>query len=187
MADRKFFRTAFRGFSREDVLNHIDTLHAEQQAELNDMQEQVKRAQEQCDAARAEAAAAASLPAEQLEELEQLRIKVAAYEQEIEELRRQAEECNQTLSAMWEQQRQLQQCVAAAQEFSADVYALSKDLYERTEAYTRQQFGEETVDALSEDVPTQETPAEEAAEEKADAPAETASNASDGNMERWLF
>jgi chromosome segregation ATPase len=122
-----------------------------------------------------------------LEELEQLRIKVAAYEQEIEELRGQAEECNQTLSAMWEQQRQLQQCVTAAQEFSADVYALSKDLYERAEAYTRQQFGEETVDALSEDVPTQETPAEEAAEEKADAPVETASNASDGNMERWLF
>ena len=54
MAERKYFRTTFRGFSKEDVLTHIDTLRAQQQEELKGMQEQLELAQQQSAAARAE-------------------------------------------------------------------------------------------------------------------------------------
>lgn len=176
MADRKFFRTTFRGFSKADVLEHIDTLRAQQQEELKEMQGQVAQAQEQCEAARAEAAAVAALPAEQLAELEELRVKVAAYEQEIAQLKAQLEESDQTRSALWQQQSHLQQCVEQAEAFAADVQALSDQLAVRVGAYVGKPAAETPAVPTPETVDEAPVPA---------APEETASPKTE--MADWLY
>ena len=135
MAERKFFRTTFRGFSKEDVLAHIDTLRAQQQEELQDMQEQVELAKQESAAARAEADAVIALPAEQLAELEQLREAVASYEQETAQLKHDLEESNRALAALWEQQNHLQAYITRADELIADAGAISAQLAARFEQY----------------------------------------------------
>lgn len=89
MSKRNFFRTSFRGFNRKDVLAHIEQLHDEQQQEIAQMQQVVDDARERGEAALAEARAIAQLPAEQLAELEQLRERVAQYEQQVNALQEQ--------------------------------------------------------------------------------------------------
>ena len=258
MESRKFFRSAFRGFHRQDVLSYIDELRAEQQQELEDMQAHLKRAQEQHSTqTTVDAEAAAELArlqeeiarmraqcddeavqterlqaqnaaltgqveqlqeevtrlreqgareAEQSEQLqvqntaltgqveqlsreqaehEALRAQAAHYEQEIGQLRDQLEESNRTLAAMWEEQRQLQQCAAAAQDFSADVQQLSRELCERIQACACQHFGGEAADSrpvLTEPQPAQEAPAAEGF-----APAQDVSEKPHTGMEQWLF
>ena len=178
MADRKFFRTSFRGFSKEDVLNHIDSLHAQQQEELKQMQEQVALAEEASAAARAEADAVIALPAEQLAELEQLREAVAAYTVEVAQLKQQIAENDREMVALLEQQRRLQGCLDDAQAFAAQAMSLSDTLAAQVADYRR-------ISAVQ---PTEETPAvveadatavsqEEPAVEPAEKPA----------MADWLF
>lgn len=184
MADRKFFRTTFRGFSKADVLEHIDTLRAQQQEELKEMQEQVDQAKEESAAARAEADAVIALPAEQLAELESLREKVAAYEKETAELKQQLEQCNQTLAALWAQQEQMQQCIAAAEAFAADVHTLSDQLAQRVTGYV--------VAPVYTGIPAPETPAEKSAEtieemvDEVPVDPETTDNAK-STMADWLY
>lgn len=177
MAQRKFFRTTFRGFSKEDVLAHIDTLHAKQQEELNEMKAQVELAQEQSAAARAEADAVIALPAEQMAELEKLRQAVAAYELETQQLKKQLEESNQAVAALWEQQRHLQEYIAHADAFIADAQALSEQLAARVKAY-----GEQPITALDTANPAP------AVEESADTPDESTDKpAAKTAMADWLY
>ncbi|MBR2338401.1 MAG: hypothetical protein IKA63_02920 [Clostridia bacterium] len=183
MGNRKFFRRAFRGFHRQDVLAYIDNLRAEQQREVEDLQAQLTRLQEQqatepaTDTQTTEQSEQAAVLAQQVEQLNReqaaeraendaLRAKAADYEKEIQELRTQLEECNRTLASMWEEQRQLQQSAAAAQDFSADVRALGQELCERIEACARQRFGGEIAPSAESEVP---------------------SNEPQSDMERWLF
>ena len=171
MADRKFFRTSFRGFSKEDVLNHIDSLHAQQQEELKQMQAQVELAQEESAAARAEADAVIALPAEQLAELEHLREAVAAYTVEVAQLKQQIAENDRMTVAMLEQQRRLQKCLDDAQAFAAQVMSMSDTLAAQVAQY-RLISAEENAPAEEDAVP-QETPADSQAEKSA--------------MADWLF
>ena len=135
MAERKFFRTTFRGFSKEDVLTHIDTLRAQQQEELKGMQEQLELAQQQSAAARADADAVIALPSEQLAELEQLREAVASYEKETAQLKHDLVESNRALAALWEQQNHLQAYISRADEVIADTQVISAQLVARLAAY----------------------------------------------------
>ena len=157
MADRKFFRTAMRGFHKDDVLNHIDALHAEQQKALEEMREQVAKAQEEAKEAKREAAEAVALPKEQLAELEQLREKTAAYEKEIAELRTTLEESNATRGALWEQQRQLEQTLEAATAVVTDVETLNVQLAERLATY-RKLSNSVVEEIVSESVQGEEEP-----------------------------
>ncbi len=175
MAERKFFRTTFRGFSKEDVLAHIDTLRAQQQEELNSMQEQVELAQQESAAARAEADAVIALPAEQLAELEQLREAVASYEKETAQLKHDLEESNRALAALWEQQNHLQAYITRADELIADAGALSAQLVARFEQYGQPA---QPVPAVVET----EEPAPETQEDVTDSQPVARSN-----MEDWLY
>lgn len=179
MAERKFFRTTFRGFSKKDVLAHIDTLHTQQQEKLKDMQQQVELAQQQSAAARAEADAVIALPAAQLAELEQLRQAVVSYEQETQALKKELEESNRALSALWEQQKYLQEHIARADEFIADAQAISAQLAARVQAYGVHPSVMPVASAPAAPQTAQETPAE-----KIDVKDSTAPK---NGMADWLF
>ena len=182
MAERKFFRTTFRGFSKEDVLTHIDTLRAQQQEELQDMQKQIEQAKEERAAARAEADAVIALPAEQLAELTELRQAVVAYEKETEKLKHDLEESNRALAALWEQQNHLQAYIARADEVIADTRALSAQLAARFAAYG------EPAEAAP--VVEEGTPVAEEVEETASAETEDVTDSQPvvrNNMADWLY
>ena len=178
MADRKFFRTSFRGFSKEDVLNHIDSLHAQQQEELKQMQAQVELAQEQSAAARAEADAVIALPAEQLAELEHLREAVAAYTVEVAQLKQQLAENDREMVAMLEQQRRLQQCLNEAQGFAAQAIAVSDTLADYADRYRRLSVSNEEP---------QPTPPAASEEPSGEAEPPAAEQAARPAMADWLF
>lgn len=164
MAERKFFRTTFRGFSKEDVLSHIDTLRAQQQEELNDMQQQVEQARQESAAARAQADAVIALPSEQLAELEQLREAVASYKKETAQLRHDLDESNRALAALWEQQNHLQAYIARADQLIADTQAISAQLADRLAAYGAPAAVEipTPVETVEEEPMTEEETAEQA-------------------------
>lgn len=189
MGNRKFFRRSFRGFHRRDVLTYIDNLRTEQQQEISDLQEQLNRALEHSGDAAAERESALSLQQEALQEQmeqlnrdraaeqaenEALRAKVTDYEAEIQQLHTQLDECNRSLAAMWEEQRQLQQSAQAAQEFLGDVRRLEKEWEERIEDCAKIRFGGEMSPSETSEEPTEKTAEESAGESR---PA----------MEQWLF
>ena len=178
MADRKFFRTSFRGFSKEDVLNHIDSLHAQQQEELKQMQAQVELAQEESAAARAEADAVIALPAEQLAELEHLREAVAAYTGEVAQLKQQIAENDRMTVAMLEQQRRLQQCLEEARTFAAQAIAVSDTLAVYAERYRHLSANSEGAE------PAVVPAAAEELSEEAEPPVEQVERP---EMANWLF
>ena len=195
MENRKFFRGAFNGFHRGDVLNYIDELRAAQHKELTEMSEQVARMQEQREAEAAAIAEAYDLREQvarfdevkaeigvQIEQLqteksaveaenEKLNTTVASQEQQLQELTQKLEEANRSIAAMWEAQRQLQQSVATAQSFADDVRTLLKALGDDVEKCATQRF--------EGDVQLAEAVVEIAEQ------AETTTRS--GNMENWLY
>lgn len=195
MENRKFFRGAFNGFHRQDVLNYIDELRGEQHKELTEMQEQVTRMQQQREAEAAAIAEAYDLREQvanfdtvkaafgaQIEELQaqkaaveeengKLTATVESQEQQIRELTEKLEEANRSIATMWEAQRQLEQSVITAQAFADDVRALLKTLGDDVEKCAVARF---------------EGDAEPTAEaQPAEPSSETATRS--GNMENWLY
>ena len=178
MAERKFFRTTFRGFSKEDVLSHIDTLRAQQQEELKDMQEQVEQAKQESAAARAEADAVIALPSEQLAELEQLREAVASYEKETAQLKHDLDESNRALAALWEQQNHLQAYITRADELIADTQAISAQLADRLAAYSA---------PVAETLPDEDVTAEDVSAENEQEDVKDSQPVAKRNMDNWLY
>lgn len=177
MAEQGMFKTAMRGFRKEDVLSYIDTLMAERTAQETLLNEQIEQLRQQLAEAQVQKEAVAEnerLTAQVAElnaQVEALSAQVAEVTAQLEaaqgvsaagearqsELAEQLEQAHQAISGLWEEKAQLQRQLE-------DSYQVARRV---------QELGEEFCRKVGEVLPQPESsqPQSEAAKP----------------MERWLF
>ena len=191
MAENGLFKTAMRGFRKEDVLAYIDGLMATQsqqeeafQAELDTLKQQLAEATVQQEAIRENEALSAEVErlkgqvtelnsqlAQAMAQLEQAQTDSTAVQARDAELAEQLEQAHQATSALWEEKAQLERRLEKSD-------GLAEKLHTIGETFVRQ---------VAELLPETQQRSLAAAEQPVviDEPLVTDTPAS--QMERWLF
>ena len=191
MAEYGMFKTAFRGFCKEDVLAYVDAVLAEHsqresalQEQIEDLQKQLAEATVQQEAVRENERLTQEVEqlkeqtellttqvAEVTEQLEQERKDAAAVTVRDAELSEQLEQSHQAIAKLWEEKAELQKQVDATAEQMLSLRSLGEDFCRRiTELLP------ETAESKAEQAPTVPEPL------VVDTPSSAVKP-----MDRWLF
>lgn len=191
MAEYGMFKTALRGFRKEDVLAYIDEILAERsrqelelQGQIESLQKQLVEAQVQKEAVRENERLTAEL-AECKEQIEILTAQVADVTAELEqargaseaasvrdaELSEQLEQSHQAIATLWEEKAELQKQVDATTERIEQLHAVGMDFCRQVAELLPEQPNE-TAAPVQEELPlVVDTPSAQPGQ----------------HMERWLF
>ncbi len=151
MAEYGMFKTAFRGFCKEDVLAYVDAVLAEHsqresalQEQIEDLQKQLAEATVQQEAVRENERLTQEVEqlkeqtellttqvAEVTEQLEQERKDAAAVTVRDAELSEQLEQSHQAIAKLWEEKAELQKQVDATAEQMLSLRSLGEDFCRR--------------------------------------------------------
>ncbi len=147
MAEQGMFKTALRGFRKEDVLSYIDGIMAEHTVQEEALKEQVAELDRQLAEARVQQEAVKeneqlkAQVAELSEQVEALKVQVAEITAQCEqvqgaasgaeareaELREQLEQSHQAVSGLWEEKAQLERRLEQTDELTRKLQAIGED------------------------------------------------------------
>lgn len=172
MTEYGMFKTALRGFRKEDVLAYIDELLAERsrreselQGQIETLQKQLAEAQVQQEAVRENERLTAQLE-EYKGQIEVLTAQVADVTAELErargaseaatmrdaELSEQLEQSHQAIATLWEEKAELQKQVDATTERIEQLHAVGLDFCRQVAELLPEQAGE-TAEPVEEQLP----------------------------------
>ena len=117
MAEQGMFKTALRGFRKEDVLSYIDGIMAEHTVQLK---AQVAELSEQVEALKVQVA-------EITAQCEQVQGAASGAEAREAELREQLEQSHQAVSGLWEEKAQLERRLEQTDELTRKLQAIGED------------------------------------------------------------